>query len=161
MIPPHPGLGRHLRRLLDPLLRTAAAVPGADRYRKHFSTLSHLQILLFHVLDGSSSLRQTHAKLSGLGFETVGLAQPISRSQLARSSTSRPLAPVAHLFADLARLAQARTAPGEWDRVRLIDVRSWRSAPPVRPGAATAAMFPACASTRVSIWPKRFPVRCA
>jgi hypothetical protein len=121
MIPPHPGLGRHLRRLLDPLLRAAAAAPGADRYRKHFSTLSHLQILLFHVLDGSSSLRQTHAKLSGLGFETVGLAQPISRSQLARSSTSRPLAPVAHLFADLARLAQARTAPGEWDRVRLID----------------------------------------
>jgi hypothetical protein len=123
MIPPHPGLNRSLRRLLDPLLRAAAAAPGADRYRKHFSTFSHLQILLFHVLDGSASLRQTHAKLSGLGFETVGLAQPISCSQLARSSTSRPLAPVAHLFADLVTLARAKPprAPHPGGPIRLID----------------------------------------
>jgi DDE family transposase len=123
MIPPHPGLNRSLRRLLDPLLRAAAATPGADRYRKHFSTHSHLQILLFHVLDGSASLRQTHAKLSGLGFETVGLTQPISRSQLARSSTSRPLAPVTQLFADLvtqARAKSARTSP-PGGPIRLID----------------------------------------
>jgi hypothetical protein len=121
MIPPHPGLSRHLRRLLDPLLRAAAATPGADRYRKHFSTSSHLQILLFHVLDGSPSLRQTHAKLSGLGFDTVGLAQPISRSQLARSSTSRPLTPVARLFTALVRLARTRAPDGDWDRIRLLD----------------------------------------
>jgi hypothetical protein len=121
MIPPHIGLSRQLRRLLDPLLRTAAATPGADRYRKHFSTGSHLQILLFHVLDGSPSLRQTHAKLSGRGFKTVGLTQPISRSQLARSSTSRPLAPITRLFADLVRLAQTRAAPGDWGPVRLVD----------------------------------------
>lgn len=123
MIPPQLGLNRHLRRLLEPLLRDAAATPGADRYRKHFSTHSHLQILLFHVLDGASSLRQTHAKLSGLGFETVGLAQPISRSQLARSSTSRPLAPVTQLFADLVALARAQAprAPRAWGPIRLID----------------------------------------
>jgi hypothetical protein len=123
MIPAQPALNRSLRRLLDPLLREAAAAPGADRYRKHFSTHSHLQILLLHALDGAPSLRQTHAKLTGLGFAAVGLTQPISRSQLARSSTSRPLAPVERLFAGLVRQAQTKPSrsAAAWGPVRLVD----------------------------------------
>lgn len=121
MIPANATIGRQLRRALAPLVREAASTPGADRSRKHFSTFSHLQILLVHVLDGASSLRQTHAKLRGLGFESVGLTQPISRSQLARSSTSRPLTPVLRLFTDLVRLVQARAPHGDWGPIRLVD----------------------------------------
>lgn len=44
---PHPtGLGRHLRRafatILDPHVRAAAALPEANRYRKHFHAAAHL-----------------------------------------------------------------------------------------------------------------------
>ncbi len=84
------GHGRAMRRTLRPLLDHAAAVPGADRYRKHFSAHAHLLILLCHVLDSSPSLRQTHQKLVDLGWERLGITPSLSRSQLARSSTSRP-----------------------------------------------------------------------
>jgi len=95
----HPlPISRRLRRavpgLVDPLIAAASARPEADRYRKHFTTAAHLQILLDHALSGSNSLRQTHAGVD-LAAETwgaYGLAKRISLSQLARSSTSRPSA---------------------------------------------------------------------
>lgn len=89
-IPALVGHGRAMRRLLRPLLDHAAAVPGVDRYRKHFSAHAHLLILLVHVLDSSPSLRQTHQKLADRGWARLGLNPALSRSQLARSSTSRP-----------------------------------------------------------------------
>src|SRR5215211_6670294 len=94
MVTPAAGCGRRLRRLLDPLVAEAAATPGADRYRKHSPARAHLWFLLAHVLGGGDSLRQTHADLAADEAEMarLGLPQGISRSQLARSSTSRPAA---------------------------------------------------------------------
>jgi hypothetical protein len=91
MIPPATRCGRRLRRRLRPLVARAAATPDADRYRKHFPAAAHLWILLFHVLDGADSLRQTHSRLAAAPrlFRRLGLRCGISRSQLARSSTSR------------------------------------------------------------------------
>jgi hypothetical protein len=95
----HPlPISRRLRRavpaLVNPLIHAASARPEADRYRKHFTTDAHLQILLDHALSGSDSLRQTHAglDLAAENWAAYGLAQRVSLSQLARSSTSRPSA---------------------------------------------------------------------
>ena len=91
-------ISRRLRRavpqLVDPLIAAAAALPEADRYRKHFTTEAHLQILLAHALSGSGSLRQTQAALdlAEANWTAFGLDQRVSLSQLARSSTSRPSA---------------------------------------------------------------------
>lgn len=108
MIPPATHCGRQLRRRLRPLIAQAAAPPGADRYRKHFPAVAHLWILVFHVLDGSDSLRQTHSRLAAKPelCDRLGLAQGIRRSQLARSSTSRDPACFEQLLA--ATVAQAR-----------------------------------------------------
>ena len=108
---PVPGLGRRLRGLLDPCLARAAATPGADRYRKHFPVRAHLGILLIHVLDGSDSLRQTHARLAAGGFAGLDLPAGISFSQLARSSTSRDPTAVEHLFAELVAAARGSADP--------------------------------------------------
>jgi hypothetical protein len=110
MITPIPGCGRRTRRLLAPLVAEAAAVPGADRYRKHFPASAHLWIVLRHVLLGGESLRQTHGELSGDAdaWERLGLPQGISRAQLARSSTSRPSACAETLFDALATLARCQ-----------------------------------------------------
>lgn len=103
-------LNRRLRRLLAPLVTQAAAVPGADRYRKHFPAAAHLWLLLEHALAGSPSLRQTHAQLALVpgAWQRLGLPQGISLSQLARSSTSRPSACLEHLFAALVARSAAR-----------------------------------------------------
>lgn len=91
-------ISRRLRRavatVVEPLIQAAAALPAADRYRKHFTTAAHLRILLGHALSGSPSLRQTHAglDLTEDGWAMVGLDHGVSLSQLARSSTSRPSA---------------------------------------------------------------------
>jgi Transposase DDE domain len=106
---PLPGLGRRVRRRLVPLIARAAATPGADRYRKHFPLRAHLWMLLFHVLDGAASLRQTHARLAATAFAGLELPQGISLSQLARSSTSRDPTGVAQLLAAL--VARARGSP--------------------------------------------------
>jgi len=123
MITPIQGCGRRPRRLLAPLVAEAAAVPGADRYRKHFSASAHLWIVLRHVLLGSESLRQTHGELSGDAdaWERLGLPQGISRAQLARSSTSRPSVCAETLFDALATLArrQHRLDP-DWVRLQRI-----------------------------------------
>jgi hypothetical protein len=115
----HPtGLSRHFRRafttILDPQVSAAAALPGANRYRKHFHTKAHLWILLRHGLSGSLSLRQTHARLdlAPTGWHEVGLDHRVSLSQLARSSTSRPSACLEQLaHALLAQVPPRRNDP--------------------------------------------------
>jgi hypothetical protein len=96
--------------MIAPLVAEAARVPGADRYRKHFPATAHLWILLRHVLCGGDSLRQTHADLAGEAgaFARLGLPQGISRSQLARSSTSRPATCAETLLAAVVAAARAR-----------------------------------------------------
>ena len=112
MVLPAQGCGRALRRTLAPAIAAAAEVPTADRYRKHFPVTAHLWILLLHTLTGSDSLRQTHADLAGTpgAWHRLGLPDDtgISRSQLARSSTSRPIACAETLFATIAQQARAR-----------------------------------------------------
>jgi hypothetical protein len=103
---------RRVRRTLDPHIAAAAATPGADRYRKRFTTQAHLWIVLLHVWSGSPSLRQTLARLLGAlhWWRGWGMDGPISLSQLARSSTSRPAACAETLLATA--LTQARRVGG-------------------------------------------------
>lgn len=124
---PAPAAGRRLRRRLAPLVRTAAATPGADHYRKHFPAWAHLWILLWHGLSGSPSLRRTYDVLvrDGRHGAWLGLEQGLSYSQLARSSASRPLACVEALLEAVARAAR-RTPPPDplWKllhRVQALD----------------------------------------
>lgn len=96
---PPPSL-RRLRQVLDPLVAAAAATPGADRYRKRFTTEAHLWTLLVHTLLGNQSVRQTHALVGAqpAWWQAWGMDRWIHLSQLARSSTSRPLAPFIQLY---------------------------------------------------------------
>jgi hypothetical protein len=124
MIPAVP-LGRRLRCILTTPIRTAAAVPGADAYRKHFPASAHLWFLVWHTLSASPSLRQSHASANAdPGFWTqLGLPPTgVSRSQLTRSSTSRPLGCAEMLLATLQQQvpAAARVTP-DWGRVQLVD----------------------------------------
>src|SRR6478735_6640711 len=124
MIPAVP-LGRRLRCILTTPIRTAAAVPGADAYRKHFPASAHLWFLVWHTLSASPSLRQSHASANAdPGFWTqLGLPPTgVSRSQLTRSSTSRPLGCAETLLATLQQQvpAAARVTP-DWGRVQLVD----------------------------------------
>lgn len=102
---------RHLRRLVAPLIATAAVTPGAGRYRKRFTVTAHLWVLLLHGLWASPSLRQTHARLavSTRWWRRWGMTGWISFSQLARSSTSRPSRCVETLLAET--VAAARRQP--------------------------------------------------
>jgi hypothetical protein len=108
MIPPATRCGRRRRRRLRPLVARAAAPPGANHDRKHVPAAAHLWILLFHVLDGADGLRQTHGRLAAVPrvCRRLGLRRGISRSQLARSSTSREPACFARLLPDLVALAR-------------------------------------------------------
>jgi hypothetical protein len=127
MVAPAPAVGRRLRRRLAPLVRAAAATPGADAYRKHFPAWAHLWILLWHGLSGSPSLRHTYDVLvrDGRHGPWLQLAQGLSFSQLARSSSSRPLACVEALL--LAVVDAARRTPppdAQWrllHRVQALD----------------------------------------
>ena len=112
MVASAPAAGRQLRRRLAPLVTQAAATPGADHYRKHFPAWAHLWILLWHSLSGSPSLRRTYDLLvrDGRHGAWLRLEQGLSYSQLARSSTSRPLACVEALLAGVVQAAR-RTAP--------------------------------------------------
>jgi hypothetical protein len=103
-----PYLNRQLRRWLSKelqgLVPEIAAVAdrfGTDRYRKHFSSLAHLCLLLFHGLSGSGSLRQSYAAfpackgllaLSQLAEpeDPTGESLSVSYSQFAESNSSRP-----------------------------------------------------------------------
>jgi hypothetical protein len=132
---PLPGLGRRLRGLIAPLVDLAATTPGADRYRKHFPARAHLWMLLFHLLEGADSLRQTYARLATQHFPGLDLPQGLSFSQLARSSTSRDPACAERLFAALVAQAQpqGRAACREWEQVRLIDSTFLRLAAKLSP----------------------------
>jgi hypothetical protein len=123
MLPRPHALSRRLRRLLTRPVAHAAALPQADRYRKHFPAAAHLWILLQHGLAGSPSLRQTHAQLDGVpgGWRRVGLAQRVSLSQLARSSTSRPTACFESLFQTLVAHAPAGACPPRCQPVQARD----------------------------------------
>jgi len=103
MIPAPLPSARRLHRILAPCVRRAAVVPGADRYRKHFSATAHLWLVLLHGLRGASSLRQTFAALTAVPglFGRIGLAGGLSFSQFARSSTSRPAACFEVLLAEV------------------------------------------------------------
>ena len=113
MLPPRCPAARphHLQRTIQPALEQAAALPGLDRYRKTFPALAHLWILVLHVLDGSPSLRQTHARLQVRDqlWRAWGMHRFVSRPQLTRSTTSRPLAGATHLFHALCSQAQRRS----------------------------------------------------
>lgn len=88
---------RHLRKTISPLIAEAARESRADRYRKRFSASSHVWMLLMHTMSANMSLRQSHAaQLADPGLRRfLGMdKEPISYSQLARSSASRP----AYLF---------------------------------------------------------------
>jgi len=125
MIPALPGCSRPLRRLLTPRIAKAARTPGADRYRKHFPVTAHCWILLLHTLLTSSSLRQTHALLTGLpgSLERVGVRQGLSFSQLARSSTSRPSTSFEALLADLIAQANRTVIPDtSWRLLRKVQI---------------------------------------
>lgn len=125
MIPAALSAGRHLRRRLAPVVRRAAATPGADRYRKHFPAAAHLWLLLLHGLRGASSLRQSHAALAAVPglFARVGLPVGISFSQLARSSTSRPTACVEAVLAEVVAQAQRTLRPDPaWRLLRKVQI---------------------------------------
>lgn len=118
------ALPRRLRRLLATPIRQAAAVPGANRYRKHFPATAHLWFLVWHGLSASPSLRQSHAMAMAdpTVWARLGMAPGISRSQLARSSTSRPVACAEQLFMTLgARIPTGDRATATWGPVHLVD----------------------------------------
>jgi hypothetical protein len=103
-----------LRRTLEPLIRKAATRSQADRYRKRFSTRAHLWMLLIHAMSGGKSLRQSHARLCAEPalLDMLGMEEPISLSQLARSSTSRPALCFELVLASLLGKARAERAKG-------------------------------------------------
>lgn len=123
MIPPAVQCGRHLRRLLHPLVLQAGATPGANRYRKHFPATAHLWLLVLHVLAGTASLRQSHGLLAALPglFGCLGLRQGISRSQLTRATASRDPACAERLFAAVVTRVRAHgcTDP-RWQRLTKV-----------------------------------------
>lgn len=118
---PAPSLPRRVRRRLAAPIATAAAVPGADRYRKHFHAAAHLWFLVGHGVSASPSLRQSHAMADAdPGYWTrLGLpAGGVSRAQLGRSSHTRPLACFETLLAQVPTQAPATTGP---DTIHIVD----------------------------------------
>jgi hypothetical protein len=105
MIPNSVGCSRRLYRKVQPLIEEAAHSTRAksDRYRKHFMTVSHMWLLILHMVHGGLSLRQSHARMSANPTLPRRLAMPkwISLSQLARSSTSREAECFEQLLAQL------------------------------------------------------------
>lgn len=124
MLPQAAPAQRQIRRRLEPFIQRAATTPGADRYRKRFPVLAHLWTLVLHVLLGSASLRQTHSLIgaSMQWWQRWGMTTWISFSQLARSSSSRPLACVETVLADV--VAAARRQPIRdplWHRLQRVE----------------------------------------
>lgn len=148
MVAPAVAAGRRLRRRLAPLVAQAAATPGADHYRKHFPAWAHLWILLWHSLSGSPSLRRTYDLLGrdGRHGAWLGLEQGLRYSQLARSSTSRPLACVEALLGAVVQTAR-RTPPADplWTllhKVQALDSSFVRLSAKLCPGAVHGGYTP-------------------
>lgn len=85
----------HELRSLEPAILRNAAAHQTDRYRKHFDTLTHTCLLLFHGLSGSESLRRSYAAFPACaplatlcGWDEA--APPVSYPQVAASNASRP-----------------------------------------------------------------------
>ena len=116
---------RQVRRRVSPAVQRAAAVPGADRYRKHFPATAHCWLLLLHGLLGFPSLRQAHAALAAVPglFARLGLPHGLSLSQLARSSTSRPTACFEALLIEITTQAR-RSVPADptWRLLRKVQI---------------------------------------
>jgi len=114
-----------IMRDLAPVIVASAAACDANRYRKHFWATTHVQILLLHRLLGSPSLRQTYALLAAcpeLLGQPPNTAPPVSFSDLADSSTTRPAALLAGLLPTL--LQWAHRQRGRQDlppTLRLLD----------------------------------------
>jgi DDE family transposase len=122
---PNRALRRWLARELGdlaPVITASARACAAERYRKHFHSLAHATILLFHGLAGSASLRQSYAAfggctgllaLSGVGQHPDGRLG-VSYSTLASANSSRPTGFLAGLAPVLARRVRAleQAAPG-------------------------------------------------
>jgi hypothetical protein len=127
MVPPPPALNRRARQTISPFIERAAAMPEADRYRKTFTAHAHLWMLLLHFWWGSDSLRQTYGRLRGCAawLALWGMATVVSFSQLARSSTSRPVTCAETLFAEaLAAARDQHPTDRQWrllTRVQAID----------------------------------------
>lgn len=111
---PATGPPRQVSRRLAAPIRKAARVPDADRYRKHFTAEGQLWLLTWHGCAANPGLRQTHAQAAADPAFWTGFGLPsrgVSRSQPARSSTSRPLACMETLLATLRD--QAPTGSGD------------------------------------------------
>lgn len=101
---PLPAHSRTIRRVLHheldwlrPRIEAAAASCAAERYRKHFDSVAHAGMLLFHGLNRGQSLRQSYAVIEAapsvqdaLGLTTAAGHLTVSYSQFAASNTSRP-----------------------------------------------------------------------
>ncbi len=112
-------------RRLQPEIRASAAACEAERYRKHFDSVGHVGVLLFHGLNPGLSLRQSYAALCECAtYLTVwGLRAAddaddglpaVSFSQVAASSTSRPADLLLGLLPGLLRRVQ-QTCPRRAD----------------------------------------------
>lgn len=124
--PPAAPAARRLRRTLDPLIRDAAKLSNADRYRKSFPARAHAWMLLLHTMGANRSLRHSHAlQYSEPALRRfLGTERWVSYSQLARSSASRPAECFERLLACVLRLARGRAGrrSGELlEGVRLLD----------------------------------------
>ena len=113
----HCGIHRSLRRwLADELptlrhaIRASATHHQTDRYRKHFTTVGHVSMLLFHGLTASPSLRRSHASfahcpplvaLSGMPLDPDGDWPGVSYPQFAASNTTRSAQVLANLIPSL------------------------------------------------------------
>lgn len=133
-----PGIHRRLRRWvagelpgLQAAIERQATDHKSDRYRKHFSTLGHLCLLLFHGLSGSASLRRSHAAfphcavlaaMSGLDVDPESDDAGVSYSQFAASNTSRTAQVVADLLPALIARVQRLEPTGPIPReLRVFD----------------------------------------
>ena len=103
------ALARELRSL-QPAIRESAARCRAERYRKHFSSVQHVALLLVHGFEGDRSLRDSYALAAGddtlldaCQLLTDDGRLSVSFSQFAASNTSRPAAFVGGLLPALVR----------------------------------------------------------
>lgn len=127
MVPSPIPLDRRARHTIEPFIDRAAATPGADRYRKTCPAVAHLWLLLLHFWWRSDSLRQTYGKVAACValWQAWGMTTLVSFSQVARSSSSRPVACADTLVADALTAARKQhPSDPQWrllTRVSAID----------------------------------------
>ena len=124
MIPAATRCGRQLRRRVRPLVARAAATPGADRYRKHFPAPPICGSCSSTCWTGlPACARPTRGwPPCPVASAASGCRRGISRSQLARSSTSRDPACAERLFAEAVAAVRGRAADPLWRRLARVQV---------------------------------------